>query len=176
MKKNLTTLLLIAIILAAGHFAIRLVQDGAVEETETRQAAHSEELLSVNFPESIDLKVGDWIFGRYPKGEVMGGKTPYTLSVTGLPTGVSAEINGEEIMFKGVPRESGKFDVSISVVDAHGKAVLAKTNLKIEPVKLTHEQLLKERAAWLNNKKEPTYEPIKTYDGFSTIINWVLQQ
>lgn len=173
--KSLIKLFLVLAIVIAGGYAIAMVTTDVERGEEVHQAA-TQEPLSITFPDTVDSKVNDWVFERYPRGEIVGGKMPYSISATGLPFGLEAFEDNGEIILQGIPRETGSFDVSFSVRDANEKTNLKKTTMTVEPVDLNQEKLLKQRADWLNEQKEPTYEPIKTYDGFSTIMNWVLQK
>jgi Putative Ig domain len=59
----------------------------------------------------------------------VGGVSPYTIAVTGLPTGLS--FNGTSII--GTPTQFGTFTVMASVSDANGQNVFSNLTLTVDP-------------------------------------------
>ncbi len=58
-----------------------------------------------------------------------GGISPYTVAVTGLPTGLS--FNGTSIV--GTPNQFGTFTVMVSVSDSNGQNVFSNLTLTVDP-------------------------------------------
>ena len=49
---------------------------------------------------------------------IANGKSPYSVTVTGLPDGLTYSLNGSWITFSGTPAASGSFNLSVHMVDS----------------------------------------------------------
>jgi hypothetical protein len=174
MKNFLKFILVLAIVIAGGYYGASLMQDKGTDQELEARLIDSSVPLEIQMEGKITLEVDDWLQENFSSGIVVGGKEPLKITSEGLPIGVQVKLNNRKIELSGLARESGQFNASISVVDKEGRSALKNLNLTLKQIKLSHEQLLKERTNWLDKNKKPTYELIQSYDGFALITNWLL--
>ena len=171
MKKLFLFILVLIIVVAGGFYSASFGQN---KEDLQAQLIDTSAPVEIQMEDSFRLDVDEWINEKFPTGSISGGQTPFKITSEGLPVGLKAKLDNRDIRFEGIPSEAGKFKVSISAIDSEGHSNLKNLNLTLKPVNLTSEKLLKERTNWLDKDREPSYEIIKTYDGFALLINWLL--
>ena len=173
MKKILQLIVIFSIIVAAGYFGASLLKNKDVDQELKAQLADTFAPVAIQIEEAFVFEVDEWINEIFSSGSISGGKKPFKITSEGLPEGLKVKLDNRNIKLKGISAETGKFDVSISVIDSKGYSSLKNLTLTLKPINLTLEQLLQERSNWLNKNREPLYELIKTYDGFALLNNWL---
>jgi hypothetical protein len=62
----------------------------------------------------------------------VGGKSPYSFTVSGLPSGLSARTSNSSVTISGTPLQSGTFTIQINVVDNKGCTNIGSNSLKLK--------------------------------------------
>ncbi len=172
--KTAITFLAISILIVGVAYGLKIATHG---ETKLDASLIQTEPVQIVMNESFVVSVDEWLRTEFPTGKIKGGRPPFQLIAAGLPLGMDSYLDGERgIAFSGIPKEAGEYDVSVSAISKNGDSIITKIQMTIEPPVLGAEALLKERADWLNKEVEPTYEAIRSYEGFSTLMNWASQQ
>ena len=102
---------------AVGSFTIRVTVTDDDDATKSRSFTMQVAEAIVIGP--INDMYGE-IFATFSEGpvDVSGGVTPYTYSLSGQPSGLDVNQDGEVV---GTPTESGDFDVTLTVTDNDGR-------------------------------------------------------
>ena len=174
MKKIFKFILIFSIIIAIGYYGASFLRNKNVNQEFKAELTSTFAPVEIQMEDSSTLDVDKWINEIFPSGSIHGGKQPFKITSEGLPAGLKVKLDNRNIKLEGIPAETGKFNASISVIDSEGHSSLKNLTLTLKPFNLTLEQLTKERSDWLDKEKKPTYELIKTYEGFTLLMNWLL--